>query len=119
MEPGSNKGSNMASFSKDKKTGAWKVLGLATEVVVGSVAVSLASGGTKTVHVVRVSPPFTAKFGPLAGKVCVFGDVGGEGGGRSSGGGNRGPRCCSECGEVIKSKTQRCWETGGACFSDD
>jgi hypothetical protein len=25
--------------------------------------------------------------------------------------------CCDECGEPIKSKDQRCWETGGTCSS--
>lgn len=25
---------------------------------------------------------------------------------------------CAECGEPIRSKTQRCWETGGHCYAE-
>lgn len=26
---------------------------------------------------------------------------------------------CEECGELIKSKNQRCWETGATCYSNN
>lgn len=65
----------MPTFSKNRNTGQYDVLGEVGEIQIGPVTVNLKSGATRDVVVSRISSPFTAKFGELTGKQCVFGTV--------------------------------------------
>jgi len=65
----------MASFTKNKRTGSYDVIGLSSEVKVGEVVVTKRDGTKKTVYVSEVSKPFTGKYGENQGKPCVIGRI--------------------------------------------
>lgn len=65
----------MVTFTKNKQTGQYDVIGPVSEVAIGSVCVTKRSGESTTVHVSRVSKSFVAKFGPSAGQPCRIGTV--------------------------------------------
>ena len=65
----------MPTFSKNRNTGQYDVLGEVGAVHIGAVTVNLKSGATRDVTVCSISSPFVAKFGELKGKQCVFGTV--------------------------------------------
>jgi hypothetical protein len=64
----------MSTFSKNKKTGNYDVIGLASEIKPHThVTVRLKNGSTKDVYIYAVSKPFVSKFGELAGRSVRFG----------------------------------------------
>jgi hypothetical protein len=66
----------MTTFTKNKKTGKFDVLGFPTDVQAGrNVTVTKRDGTTTTVSVERVTKPFVAKWGELAGREVVIGTV--------------------------------------------
>lgn len=66
----------MITFTKNKQTGKYDIIGPAGELREGAVVtVSCRSGKTKQVTVGRVSRPFVAKFGPLAGQKVAIAKV--------------------------------------------
>ena len=65
----------MTTFTKNKQTGNYDIIGLVTEVAVGQCRVTKKDGTTKWVTISRVSRPFVGKFGPLKGQQCVIGTV--------------------------------------------
>lgn len=73
----------MASFTKNNRTGNYDVIGEADELSLGPVQVTKKDGSTKTVTIVKLSKPFTGKFGKLKGKQCRIGTVGSNGNGGS------------------------------------
>jgi len=66
----------LVTFSRNKKTGRFDVVGPVDQVQIGSVDVAKKDGTTKTVTVYKLSKPFVGKFGPTKGMECVFGTVG-------------------------------------------
>lgn len=70
----------MFSFTKDKRTGDYDVIGPANSMREGeTVTVTKKSGQTKQVKLGRVSRPFTAKFGPLKGQQAAIAKVASNG----------------------------------------
>jgi hypothetical protein len=66
----------MATFTKNKQTGAYDVIGSPDEIRAGGwCEVSKKSGGVERVPISRVSKPFTAKFGPNEGQTVVIGTI--------------------------------------------
>lgn len=107
----------MVTYTKNKQTGRFDLIGLQSELREGAVVtVSLASGKTKKVTVGRVSKPFLAKFGNNQGKQCVIATVASSGGGQGDGkrdGGPRGSRPCYMCGSYYCEGAR-----GGLCDDD-
>lgn len=106
----------MATFTKNKRTGDYDVIGLAGEIVEGgSCTVTKRDGSTKTVTIGRVSKPFAAKFGPLKGQQCVIGTVvyhrAYAGGGYDDGM----VRCC-HCGQMTAEGDDWCMACGRAGY---
>jgi len=66
----------LVTFSRNKRTGRFDVVGPVDQVVVGDVTATKRDGTTKTVYVYNVSKPFVGKWGPTKGIECVFGSVG-------------------------------------------
>lgn len=66
----------MATFTKNKRTGNYDVIGTPDEIQGGcSCEVTKKDGTTKTVIIEKVGKPFVAKFGPNKGSKCVIGTV--------------------------------------------
>ena len=66
----------MAQWKKNKETDRYDVIGLSSEVKPDQLCeVTLKNGSTKVVEIDKVSKPFMAKFGDLAGKQAVIGTV--------------------------------------------
>lgn len=68
----------MATFTKNNRTGKFDVIGTVDEMHEGQMVVTKKSGDTTTVFVSRLTRPFVSKFGPLKGKQCQIGTVGGS-----------------------------------------
>jgi len=66
----------LVTFSRNKRTGKFDVVGPVDQVQVGEVTAEKRDGTTKTVYVYRVSKPFIGRFGETKGMQCVFGSVG-------------------------------------------
>lgn len=97
----------MASYRKTRDE-QWVVCGTVSEVRVGQVTVTKASGETKTEQVVSLGRPFTAD-----GKQMVYGYLAPK-----SESNTPAPRRapgrryeCPECGDYVYPGSQ-CWETG-------
>lgn len=89
----------MNTFTKNKQTGEFDVIGLKQDLQEGMPAtVKKASGDRTTVMIGKTSKPFTAKFGPNQGRTCVIAKIERTGSGSGSGRGNGGGQACDECG---------------------
>ena len=85
----------MISYTKNKQTGYFDIIGPSSEMVEGrTVTVTLASGATKRVTVGKVSKPFEARFGANVGKSVCIAKIMSSGSAVSRNGGN----VCAECG---------------------
>ena len=88
------------------KDGTWGLR--ATTAISGQVTVTKRDGSTKTEQVgARV----------WHGNGVWLYTIAGQTGHKAHSHSRR--RECEECGEIIQSPNQRCWETGGTCFSYD
>lgn len=106
----------MASFTKNKNTGNWDVIGPVAEIEEGCFCkVTKADGSTTTVTIGKVSKAFIAKFGPHKGKECVIGTVKEEKSSASYGGKAPGGRKCPECGSRDCAKA---WNHNDLCDED-
>ena len=84
----------MVTYTKNKQTGNFDIIGLASELSEGkTVTVTLASGATKRVIVGKMSKAFEAKFGANVGQSVCIAKVSSNGS-ASRGGGN----VCADCG---------------------
>jgi hypothetical protein len=98
----------MATFTKNKKTDAYDVIGTIEEMCIGNVEVSKKDGTTTYVCIGRLSREFTAKFGPLKGKKCKIGTIEN----RTERGGNLNSEYCGFPCPVTK---RRCCAKNGPC----
>lgn len=69
----------MTSWTKNKQTGQWDVIGLESEVKQGqNVTVKNSKGEIKIVSVEKISKPFLANYGQNSGKRCVIAAIGAD-----------------------------------------
>ena len=64
------------TFTKNKRTGKFDVIGLKEEVAIGDVVVTRKDGTESVVWVYSVSRSFTGKYGENKGQDCVIGRIG-------------------------------------------
>jgi hypothetical protein len=101
----------MSTFSKNKKTGNYDVIGLASEIKPHThVTVRLKNGSTKDVYIYAVSKPFVSKFGELAGRSVRFGYTTST---------ETASKSCDECGgaRAQHSRTDSSGISGRVCAS--
>lgn len=106
--------STTCSFRKTK-TGEWVVFGPARLVKPGTVTVSLANGGSKTVTVASVGKTFRADgleacYGYTTGTSTTVAKPAAAKSPFATK--STGRYVCEECGEWVTAGVGRCWETG-------
>ena len=89
----------MNTWTKDKRTGDFAVIGLAEDLQAGrTVEVHKKDGTSSNVQLVKVGKSFTAKFGKHEGEQVAIATVAPRRFGGSNGGSSGATKRCWECG---------------------